>query len=1123
MGDWIDQTEGLSPAKRALFEQMLLRQRGTSQQEATVIPSGRGESPLSFAQQRLWFLDQLEPGNPAYNIPLALRLTGPLNRAALQQALAEIIRRHDVLRARFISVDGRPVQVISSAVPLDVPMFDLGGLPSGERETEVRRLIAEEALRPFTLADGKLIRASLLRVDEQEHIFLLTLHHIISDGWSMTVFIGEMVTLYDAFSANWPSPLSEPRIQYRDYAIWQREHLQGTALTEHLAYWREQLQDAPADLALPLSVERRAAQTFRGSVHAFSVDATVSERLTALSHQERASLFMTLLAAFQTLLWRYTGQDDIVVGSPVANRNRTEFEDVIGFFVNMLALRTRVEDHLTFRQLLRRVRGVALGAYAHQELPFERLVEELHPDRNPSYNPLFQVLFTLQTIPSPLLALRDITITSLDYCSPTTKFDLSIELTECELGLRGLWAYNTDLFDDSLIGGMVRHFQTLLAGISLNPDQRLSAFPLFDEVERQHLIASGCGPHTQYPRGCCVHELFHDCVQRNPRRIALTCEDQHMTYAELNSRANQVGQYLRSRGVGRGTLVGIYMERSIEMVVGLLGTLKAGAAYVPFDLAYPPERLAFMLDDASTPILLTQDHLLVDLPSTNAETVCLNRDLPLIEQQSKSDLLSEVTPEDLAYVMYTSGSTGRPKGVQVPHRAILRLLFAVDYVSLTCAQSILHMAPIAFDASTFELWGALLHGAHCVLLRDRVPTSESLRRSITQHNVTTLWLTASLFNTVVDEDPMMLAGVEQVLTGGEVLSPAHINRARAKLPSVQLINGYGPTEGTTFTCCYPIPPHAPPFTRAIPIGRSIANTRVHILDCWLEPVPTGVTGEMYIGGDGLARGYLHQPALTAEKFVPDPSSQEPGARLYRTGDLGRALPDGTIEFFGRADTQVKIRGYRIELGEIEVALNRHPAINASVVMVREDRRGERRLVAYFAARDRPPDSADLRTFLRSTLPYYMLPAVFIQLERIPVTTHGKVDRHALSHAAIVHASETNSAATPHTDLERGIARVWQDVLDTARVGVNDNFFDIGGHSLLAVQVHRRLRESLSVDISLLDVFNHPTIRALARYLERGREVATSSDGEQRPSRSRKPLLQHPGARKITLERKQEQE
>ncbi len=1051
--------------------------------------TGHGPTPASFAQERLWFLAQWEPNSAVYNLASAFRLSGGLDVAALREALNEIVRRHQVLRTTFSAQEGQPYQVIAPQLTVELPVVDLQGLPAAQREAEARRLAREELVRPFDLAQGPLFRAFLLRLDTGEHLLTVAMHHIVSDGWSDGILFRELEALYEAYHNGESSPLAELPIQYADFAVWQRKWLQGEVLERQLSYWREQLAGAPPLLELPTDRPRPPLQTYRGAGQSLLLPTTLADSLRAVSRQERVTLFMTLLAAFQTLLHRYTGQDDVVVGSAIANRNRVEIEGLIGFFVNTLVLRTDLSGNPTFRELLARVRDVCLGAYDHQDLPFEKLVAELQPQRDPSRQPLFQVLFQMVSFPKGPRRLGDLTLRPLQIRSGTSKFDLLLSVGDRPEGLEAIVVYNTDLFEGDRIERMLGHYKTMLEGIVAAPDAPVGALPILTGAERHELLLDWNRTRTSYPRERCVHELFEEQVERSPDATAVVCGDQMLTYRQLNERANQLAHRLRGLGVGPEVVVGILTERSLPMVTALLATLKAGGAYLPLDLGYPQERIAFMLQDANVSHLLCQEQLLPSMPRTEARVLHLEKVWDVAGGESQANVASGVGPESLAYVMYTSGSTGRPKGVSVVHRAIARLVKGTNYVQFAPNDVILHAAPVSFDASTFEIWGPLLNGAQLVILAEAKPTLEGLASALERHQVSTLWLTAGLFHQMVEHQVDGLRPLRQLLAGGDVLSPDHVKRVLQHLQCT-LINGYGPTESTTFTCCNPMTdPNE--VGASVSIGRPISNTQVYILDRYLQPVPVGVRGELYIGGDGLARGYLNRPALTAESFVPNPFSEEPGARLYRTGDLTSYLPDGKIEFLGRMDDQVKIRGFRVEPGEVETLLGQHGAIVEAVVVVRQNEQDEassalgadNRLVAYFVpAVDREPTTQELRTFLKQQLPDYMVPSAFVRLNAFPLTPNGKIDRAALPAPDWTRRDVEEAYVAPRTAVEESLARIWADVLGLERVGVHDSFFELGGHSLLATRVMSRIHGVFQVQIPLRALFEAPTVAELSKVL-----------------------------------------
>jgi aspartate racemase len=1043
--------------------------------------------PLSFAQQRLWFLAQLEPDNPSYNVPQTLRLKGELNVAVLERTINAIIARHESLRTTFKKIDGQPVQIVSGRHEVKLPFVDLKELPEAEREAEARRLAIAEARRPFNLNRDYPMRAVLVRIEDDDHWLLLTMHHIASDGWSMGVLTRELSIIYEALATSEPIDLPELPIQYGDFAEWQREWLQGEMLEEQLKYWLDSLAGALAKLELPTDRPRPAQQSFHGASLSLRLSRKLSESLAEFSRREGVTLFMTGLAAFQTLLFRYTGQEDIVVGSPIAGRNRVEIENLIGFFVNTLALKSNVSDNPTFRQLLARVKEVALGAYAHQDLPFEKLVEELNPERNVSHSPIFQVMFGMQNAPRPTPPLSGLTITRVTLPSMTAKFDLTLFLSESASGLNCWLEYNTDLFDETTIARMLGHFERLLQGIVDDPEKRLSTLPLLTDAERAQLLVEWNDTETEYGADRRIHEVFDGQVERMPNSIALVSEMGRLTYVELNRRANQLAHYLRKRGVGPDERVGLCVERSNEMLIGVLAIVKAGGAYLPLDPGYPLERLSFMLEDGGAKVLLTQEHLQDRLPAHHAQTIFIDKDWNAIAQESGDNFESVGTSESLAYVTYTSGSTGKPKAVGITHRSVLRLVKETNYAQFGPDEVFLQFAPLSFDASTFEIWGSLLNGGRLVVMSPELESLTKLGDAIKRHGVTTLWLTAGLFHQMVETELDSLRGVRQLLAGGEALSVPHLEQAARELKGCQLINGYGPTENTTFTCCYPVKPDER-FAGTVPIGLPVSNTQVYILDGGLEPVPIGVVGELYAAGAGLAVGYLNDSALTAQRFVPDLLSGKWGARLYRTGDLARYRADGSIEFLGRMDHQVKLRGHRIELGEIETAIKRYPSVQDAVVMLQQSTQGNKYLVGYVVSNSTHAEAdnwllaSELKTVLKKTLPNYMVPAHFVFLNEFPLTTNGKIDRRALPLPDGTRPELEESHIAPRDDLERRLAHIWEKLLGVQSVGIRDDFFHLGGHSLLAVRLVSEIEKEIGQRLPLVSFFQGANIEYLASLL-----------------------------------------
>ncbi|MHC5744028.1 MAG: amino acid adenylation domain-containing protein [Nostoc sp.] len=1069
--------------------------------------------PLSFAQQRLWFLDQFEPNSALYNIPLALRLVGTLNQVALEQSLHEIIARHEALRTNFVTVNGQPTQIIQTQTNWTVSVIGLKHLSTlvlsedvgeasasaevTEQEIAAQQLARQQAIEPFDLANQALVRATLLVLSETEHILLVCMHHIVSDGWSMGVFLQELAALYNAYSQGQPSPLAQLPIQYADFALWQRQWLQGGVLQSQLSYWQQQLKDAPALLSLPTDRPRPAVQTFAGAHQEFALSQQLTQGLIQLSQKQGCTLFMTLLAAYDTLLYRYTGTEDILVGSPIANRDRSEIEGLIGFFVNTLVLRTNLAGNLSFSELLTRVREMAMEAYTYQNLPFEMLVEALQPQRDLSHTPLFQVMFALQNVPLSGVELAGLSVTPLMPESTSAKFDITLLMQNTADGLVGVWEYNTDLFDAGTIERMTGHFVTLLEGIIANPEQQISQLPLLTEVEQHQLLVEWNDTQVDYPQDLCIYQLFEEQVQRTPDAVAVIFENQQLTYYQLNCRANQLANYLQSLGVSADVLVGICVERSIEMVVGLLGILKAGGAYVPLDPDYPQQRLSFILDDAALPVLLTQQSLLESLPEHTAQVVCLDSDRQLIEQHSRENPLTGSKPENLAYVIYTSGSTGQPKGVQVSHNCVVNFLASMSHCpGLTDSDTFCAVTTISFDIAALELYLPLVVGAKVVVVGREVARDGARLLLELQHSSTTVMqATPATWQMLVASGlSTQLLGMK-ILCGGEALPPQLAHQLLET--GAQVWNLYGPTETTIWSSICQLRNESTQLearNAIAPIGRPIANTQFYILDSHLQPVPVGVAGELHIGGLGLAKGYLNRPQLTQEKFISNPFSTDPHSRLYKTGDLARYLSDGTIEYLGRIDNQVKIRGFRIELGEIEAVLSQHEDVQASCVIAREDTPGDtcterlvpsgaevsrsKRLVAYVVPHlGQTPTVSQLRSFLSNQLTTYMVPHTFVMLESLPLTPNGKVDRRALK-APDSRGELEVSFVAPRNQIEEILAQIWAEVLKVEQVGVHDNFFELGGDSILSLQIINRAKLA-ELQLTLKQLFAHQTIAELA--------------------------------------------
>jgi amino acid adenylation domain-containing protein/non-ribosomal peptide synthase protein (TIGR01720 family) len=1060
--------------------------------------SREGELPLSFAQQRLWFLDKLEPNNPAYNCPGGMRFIGLLNVAVLGRCINEIIRRHETLRTTFATVDGRAIQVIAPPSPMPLPLVDLCELPESEREGEARRLGTEETHRPFDLARGPLVRVILLRLSEEEHALLLTLHHIISDAWSGGVLWQELATLYEASSRGKPSPLPELPIQYVDFAVWQREWLQGEVMDRLLTYWKQQLDDASTVLDLPTDRPRPPMQTYRGTTQSLMLSEQLSEALKTLSQQEGCTLFMTLLAAFNVLLYRYTNQKDILMGSPVAGRNRVEVEGLIGFFVNTLVLRTDLSGNPSFRELLRRTRETVLDAQAYQDLPFEKLVAELQIERDLSIQPLFQVMFALQNVPPLSPEFSDLVLHSLDIESRIAQFDLSITMTEMQEGIDGFCEYSTDLFDAATILRMLGHFQTLLAAIVSDPDQKIAEIPLLVDAEQEQ-FATWNATQRDFPLNYCFPQLFESQVTRTPDAIAVTFRDQQLTYRALNQRANRLARLLLEEGGGPDTVVALLAERGIDFLTAILAVFKVGGAYLPLDPRHPPLRHRQVLQQSGSQLMLvaamfesTTIETLEGIPAETRPKLMLLEDL-LQHNQPEGNLSPRALPTNLAYVIYTSGSTGIPKGAMVEHRGMLNHMYAkVVDLGLTATDVIAQTASQCFDISVWQFLAPLLIGGRVHILADEIAHDPvRLLDEVDRDAITMLETVPSLLGAMLDieeledSDRHSLPALRWLIPTGEALPPELCRRWLESHPQIPLVNAYGPTECSDDVTHHFIADPPSPDTLCMPIGRPIPNLQVYVLDQHLLPLPIGIVGEVYVGGIGVGRGYLNDARRTAEVFIPDLFAGKPGARLYRTGDLARYLPDGSIQYLNRVDHQVKIRGFRIELGEIETILRQHPAVRESVVMAREDNLGTpstqtaKRLVAYVVpAGEQELVVGDLRRFVQEKLPDYMVPSAFMVLDALPLTPNGKVDRRALPVPTGVRPELERVFVAPRTSAEEDLASIWAEILGIEQVGVHDNFFELGGDSILCIQIIARARRS-GVRITPMQFFEHQTVAELA--------------------------------------------
>ena len=1083
----------LLPQQRAVLESILKKSsQAAAVPEISRRPGGSDTFPLSFAQQRLWFIHQLDPESPAYNIPLAGRLRGALNLLVLRQSLQEIARRHEVLRTRFLMRDRQPVQVTGERDELALPLCDISGLGESEREQLAIKIARQEAGRTFDLERGPVWRASVVRLGEQDHVLLLNIHHIACDGWSVGVLVKEFTALYEQYSQGRESDLPELDVQYADFAVWQREWLQGEVLDHQLSYWKNHLDEAPA-LELPTDRPRTAAPTHRSEELPFSLPVELTTGLKQLGQREGVTLFMTLLAALEVVLGRYAGKDDVAVGTPIANRNRSETEGLIGFFVNQLVLRTDLSGDPSLRELLGRVRETTLGAYAHQDIPFEKLVEELAPDRRLGRSPLFQVELALQNAPQAALLVPGLTFSAFAADYGVAKFDLTISLSEARQSVLGRAEYATDLFDGVSVERLLRHVRSVLEAMVSDVERRTSGIGLLTAQEQQQLLVEWNDTKAEHQRAACFNELFEARVGLMPDAIAVVFGEEELSYGELNRRANQIGHHLKRLGVSCESRVGLLMERSARTIEAVLGILKSGGVYVPLDPNQPRHRLEFILEDAQTAVLLTESRLAIDLPRNSIKVVCLDSDWESISQEAEWDLGGQHSPDNLAYIIYTSGSTGNPKGVMIRQGSAANYAMALREVVYDGYQgaplNVSLNAPLVFDASIKQLV-QLLFGYRLVLI------PEDVRRDGEQMLAYVLRQRLDVLDCTPTHLKVLLAGglgevsdpvPRWVLVGGEALDKA----TWAMLAGEgwrRYFNHYGPTECTINTTICRIDK-----TASQPrIGRPIANTQVFILDAQLRPSPVGVTGELYVSGEGVARGYVNCADWTAEKFIPNPFSIEPGERMYKSGDLGRCCPDGAIEFVGRADHQVKVRGYRIELQEVEVVLRDHPQVSQAIVIAHQDSSGGQRLIAYLVTRQHStPSVEELRRSMRERLPDYMLPSTFVFLEKLPLTRNGKIDRNALPVPETIEvAGECKSALSP---VEEIIGGIWSAVLGLESVTAEQDFFELGGHSLLATQVISRVREAFDVEVPLKALFERPTVAGLAEAVERERRAGRRAE------------------------------
>ncbi len=1058
-----------------------------------------GPTELSFSQQRLWFLDQMEPGRTTYTIPMAIELRGALDVRVLERALGALVSRHESLRTVFVAEAGRPLQIVSAPGVWKLPVTDLGGEPKAREQLD--KSLRQEVSQGFDLARGPLFRARLYRLAAGHYVLLLAMHHIISDGWSMGILFRELGELYGCFSRGLAATLPPLALQYRDFAPWQRRFLQGDVLDKLLRHWCSRLAGAPQVLELPADHPRPAVESNRGAMYSFSLPLELAESLRQFARRESATLFMTLLAAFNVLLARYSGQEDILVGTHVANRNRLEIEDVVGCFVNTLVLRADLSGDPSVSQFLGRVREACLDAFDHQDLPFERLVEELRPARDLSRNPIIQVMFAMENMPLRPLDLPGLTQAPLEIDPGVARTDLMLLVQETSQGLVGLFEYATDLFDAPAIVRMATHWRALLEAMVASPMGRLSELPLLTELERQRLLVEWNRTAADYPRASCVHELFERQAQRTAQAAAVTFGDQHLSYGQLNRRSNQIAHHLRNLGIGSGARVGLCVERSLEMLVGLLGILKAGAAYVPLDPSFPPDRLRFMADDAQFSLLVATTFLAGSFGLPRERQVLLDADAKTLAAAPDTPLAMDVhsaRPENPAYVIYTSGSTGKPKGVVVPHRAVVNFLASMSRTpGLAASDVLVAVTTLSFDIAVLELLLPLTVGAHVMIAdQDQTMDGHALGSLLHREKATVMQATPVTWRLLL-EAGWTPERAFKALVGGEALPKSLADQLIAR--GVELWNMYGPTETTVWSTCARITDTS----NGITIGKPVANTTIRILDGRKNLCPIGVPGELCIGGEGVCLGYWNRTQLTAERFIPDPLGTTPGARLYRTGDRARWRGDGTLEHLGRLDCQVKLRGFRIEPGEIESAIAQHPAVREATVTARETRPQDKRLVAYLVAPNPPDDlPGQLRALLRAAMPEYMVPAHFVMLDALPRTPNGKLDRQSLPAPGPGDDSARRAADLPPTSAEQMVMDAFRAALNRTDFGVCDSFFDLGGHSLMAARLMFTLRAASGIDLPLRLLFERPTAAALAKaveeltWLERSKVPSHSASGRE---------------------------
>jgi amino acid adenylation domain-containing protein len=1098
-----DRLNNLSSAQRALLERALMRRRGAeASRRAVTRREVHSPVPLSYAQELLWLLSQVFDHGIAYNAPAAFRLEGELDVGLLEAALQALVQRHEILRTTYRVIDSQPLQVIGDSAPIELRLIDLGDRPVDERDSEVQRILSEEAAFAFDLETGPMLRPTVIRLDARTHVLMIVLHHIATDGWSRGVLYRDLTRLYESLARGEETPMQPLKVQYADYAVWHRRWLDGGVAEKQLDDWRKKLAGAPSRLDLPTDHPRPRVRSHLGDQVSLLIDQATRDGIHAVAREGDTTLFVGLLAAFTALLSRYAGQDDIVVGTPFAGRNRSELEGMVGYFINPLPLRIDLSGDPTFAELLGRARETTLDAFAKADVPYDMVVRATNPERDLSQTPVFQAMIVLHNpewqTERPTFEPQGLKATELVYSKGWAKFDVLLGMSERTTGLNTTWEYSTELFRPATVRRMMDHFRTLIASAAASPERPISRLAMLSEGERAQLLTRFNQPREPLPRGNSIKELFEEQAARRPEAPAVVLDDERLSYGELNRRANQVASKLKEHGVGPGTLVGVLMDKSPALLAAVLGVVKAGGAYVPLDPMYPADRLEFMIGDAAPALLLTDARPGASLPRTELPTLAVG--WPELDGARDEDPETVASGDDLAYVIYTSGSTGRPKGVMIRNRSLVGAFHAYERAyGLKELSSHLQMASFSFDVFTGDMIRSLLVGAKLVLaplpvvvdpaalyelmLREEVDAAEFVPA------------TASLLFEYAERTGRRLDFMRLVVVSSEAWrNEKYIAFQRLCGPDTRLINSYGLTEATIDSTWFEAQPDAELAPeRFVPIGRPLDNTRIYVLDQHLEPTPTGVPGELCVGGEPVADGYLGRPELTAERFPPDPFSDQPGARLYRTGDLVRWLPDGGIEFLGRTDRQLKIRGFRIEPGEIEAVLERHPDVRGAAVIDRTDPGGEARLVAYLEASELTPDPSELRRFVSDQVPNYMVPSAYVMLAQLPLTPNGKVDRDSLPEPEWSRAAVSDEFVAPRSETERRIAAIWSAVLSVEEIGVRDNFFSLGGHSLLAMQVVGRLRDELGVTLTLRAIFDTPTVAVLAGVVDEAEHTAPSQE------------------------------